>query len=160
MAALMNTRRELFCIGLVDGKSQSEAYRGAGFGPGTKDVSTVASILAKQPEVRARIAELIEDKTKFQQRIAGNSETGVIKSSGVVTKEWIVSELVQLVQDAKNASQFGAATQALKMLGEHIGMFGKKLPEPDQKQVTDETKAIAPAQVNKLLAKLDTVDVT
>lgn len=161
MPALKNTRHELFCIGLVSGKKQYQSYVDAGFASNEKNSSKMASLLSQKVDIKARIAELIEDRTKFQQNMVADLPTSIAKQTGEVTKEWIVTQLVMLVEESKAASQFGAANAALKMLGEHIGMFGKKtIKDDNSKPLVEETKAISVDRINKLLATVETVDVT
>ena len=159
MAALTNTRHELFAIAIVSGKNKTQAYEAAGFNT-KKNAGQLGSLLAQREDIVARIAELVEARTKFNEKITGDLTTNIAKQTGEVTREWIVSQLVSLVEESKNANQFGAANQALKMLGEHIGMFGKKTTEDDVKPSVEDTKAISVDRVNKFLSSAKLIDVT
>eukprot|EP00456_Euglypha_rotunda_P042666 TRINITY_DN33316_c0_g1_i10.p1 TRINITY_DN33316_c0_g1~~TRINITY_DN33316_c0_g1_i10.p1 ORF type:complete len:218 (+),score=49.37 TRINITY_DN33316_c0_g1_i10:26-679(+) len=61
MPVLDNTRHELFAQGVAKGKSQRDAYRGAGFeSESDESVDAAASRLLSDVRVKARVTELLE----------------------------------------------------------------------------------------------------
>lgn len=159
MPALVNARWEMFSLGLASGKSQLQSYRDAGFQAANGNSSN-ACILAKRPEVAARVAELIEDRTKFKANFvdtAGLEDIAALDQAareGVATREWIITKLMDNAIKAADATQFAASNQALKMLGEDIGMFGAKTPGGENDPTKTDPKsnnAISVDAVNRLL---------
>lgn len=97
MGMLKNQRHELFAQALAAGKTADEAYQEAGYSENRGN-----SVRLKANEsIRARLAEL-------QGRIA----TGV-----VITRQWILQELVDTYKAARADKQTAAANQSLRLLG-------------------------------------------
>jgi len=103
MAALSNARHERFAQELAKGKSQSEAYQNAGYEPSEPN----ASRLTRNDKVQARVAEL-------QERAVENV---------MLSREWVLEQLVDNATKAKLAGDFGPSNQALNLLGKELGMF-------------------------------------
>lgn len=103
MAALSNQRHERFAQELAKGKSASEAYIEAGY----EESRSAASRLSANVNVQQRVAEL-------KERAAANV---------VVTREWVLEQLVDNAAKAKAAGDFGPSNQALNLVGKEIGMF-------------------------------------
>jgi phage terminase small subunit len=103
MAALSNARHERFAQELAKGKSQSEAYQNAGYEPSEPN----ASRLTRNDKVQARVAEL-------QARAVENV---------MLSREWVLEQLVDNAAKAKLAGDFGPSNQALNLLGKELGMF-------------------------------------
>ena len=103
MPALANPRHERFAQELAKGKSQSEAYQSAGYEPSEPN----ASRLTRNDKVRARVAEL-------QARAVENV---------LLSREWVLEQLVDNATKAKQAGDFGPSNQALNLLGKELGMF-------------------------------------
>jgi phage terminase small subunit len=103
MPALQNTRHEKFAQELAKGKSQSEAYHAAGYEPSEAN----ASRLTRNDKVQARVAEL-------QERAVQNV---------MLSREWVLEQLVDNATKAKLAGDFGPSNQALNLLGKELGMF-------------------------------------
>ena len=158
MAALQNARWEMFALGIAAGRSQMRAYIDAGY---SENSSANASTLAKREEIHARVAELIEERTQFRSTFVDNGDLEHIgavdkaRTSGEIDRNWIIEQLMENVKKAADAGQFSASNQALRMLGEEIGMFGSKksggdvdlkVPPPSVNQSIDV------ASVNKLLS--------
>jgi hypothetical protein len=120
MAALANTRWELFAIGLASGKTQAQSYKEAGFNDTSG--SGNATTLSKRGEIKARVAELIEERTKFKTNFVedgGLEHLAAVDraaAEGKVDTAWIIAQLMQNTKDAREANQFSASNQALKML--------------------------------------------
>jgi hypothetical protein len=163
MSALPNTRHELFCQYLTQGKSQTAAYTAAGFAGGAGNACT----LAHRPEIEARVAELVAEKTSGRTNLDANADLEHARAvnQALATSEidpaWIISELMENVKAAREAGQFAAANKALELLGREVGLFqeknaGKK-GEDDERQRQEATKAktaIPVAKVNALLEML------
>lgn len=155
MPQLDNTRWEMFCIGLVSGKSKTQAYADAGFNPSTAN----ASQLGKRPEILARVAELMEERTQFKATFVDNSSlehlAAVDKAAqeGNVTREWVITELMDLVKEAKAAQQYSAAKSAIELLGKEIGMFQEKGKKPEDPGKTPENAPLPVSvdAINRLL---------
>jgi hypothetical protein len=153
MAALDNTRWELFAIGLASGKSQLKAYLDAGFNASS---SGNASNLAKRPEVKARVAELVEDRTKFNQTFVEDEtseETSVIDravAEGRADRGWIIKQLMTNVTESRAAMQFSASNQALKILVD----LDKTAPGDDSERLAEQRTPVSVDQVNKLLSAI------
>ena len=148
----------MFAIGRAQGKSQAQAYRDAGYG----DSGANASTLQKRPEVQARIDELIEERTKFRSTFVDNNDLDHLAAvddamkSGEISRAWVIKELMDNVKLARDANQFSASNQALKMLGEEIGMFQVKSKDPTGGKDGEEKEPALPVDVgaiNKLLTK-------
>jgi hypothetical protein len=163
MSALPNTRHELFCQYLTQGKSQTAAYAAAGFAGGAGNACT----LAHRPEIEVRVAELVAEKTSGRTNLNANAdlEHAQAVNQALATSEidpaWIISELMENVKAAREAGQFAAANKALELLGREVGLFqeknaGKK-GEDEERQRVEATKAktaIPIAKVNALLEVL------
>lgn len=152
MPALSNVRWEMFCVNLVAGMPQGEAHRKAGFtGTGSGN-----SIL-KLPQIKARIAELIEDKTKFKEKFNSDplspfaSELDKLKTTGIVSKEWISEQLMSNAKEARDNNQFAAANAALRTLSEMFGYL--KTPTGNEPVKLNETKftKLSIAELNTIL---------
>lgn len=103
MPALANPRHERFAQELAKGKSQSDAYQNAGYEPSEPN----ASRLTRNDKVAARVAEL-------QERAVENV---------MLSREWVLEQLVDNASKAKAAGDFGPSNQALNLLGKELGMF-------------------------------------
>jgi hypothetical protein len=159
MGQLTNVKHELFCRGLAAGKSQSQAYADAGYEKST----TNSSVMARRPDIKERVAELLEEK---EQRFNGGPngdldyEAAVERARGeaVIDPGWVIAELMENAKLARDAGQYAASNKALELLGKEVGLFqeGNK----DKKALEDEAKqeqqkraqtAIPLDKVNKLL---------
>jgi len=153
MPALTNTRWELFAIGLASGKSQMKSYADAGF---NKSSSGNASTLANRPELKQRVAELVEDRTKFQQTFVGDpaSESADVidkaVAEGRADRGWIIRQLMENVIDARGANQFSASNQALKILID----IDNQTDDPETSGVGSPARLVSVDQVNQLLSAL------
>lgn len=103
MAALSNPRHERFAQELARGKSASEAYIAAGY----EESRSAASRLSTNVNVQSRVAEL-------QERAAANV---------VISREWVLEQLVDNAKLAKVAGDIGPSNQALSLIGKELGMF-------------------------------------
>lgn len=144
MPQLDNPQYEKFAIGRASGKSLRQAYAHAGFKAEADKHSGNALVLAKRPEVAARIKELQADQA---QRIG-------------VTVDSLVREYDQMIAIAKKSKQAGAGVGAISakaaLLGfnvnrtEHEVVVRKPMREPtDRKSMSIEEwqEAFTPAHL-------------
>lgn len=128
----LNKKQELFCRFLARGSLQTEAYELAGYAPSSSNACT----LAQKPEIKARVAELREEFQKEQEshEIALANARRLTAETGDpshVTKqvEWTFNRVMDMIAEnvklAQVANQFGAANDALKMLGDAMSLFDK-----------------------------------
>lgn len=112
MGILMNSRHEAFAHGLANGKSIDAAYREAGYRPNSGN----ASRLNGNERLIIRVAELKELVQKMRS---------LSSHSSVLTKEWVVEQLIGVVVDAKTQDKpdSAGANRALHLLGLQLGMF-------------------------------------
>jgi len=147
MPALNNARWEMYCTGIAQGKNQMQSYKDAGF---SSEGQGNATTLSKRPEIKARVAELIEERTQFRANYTQNGNLehlGEIENmleTGEVDRRWVMKHLMDNVRDAREAGQFSASNKALEMLGKEIGMFQEKGKKADD----DEGKKALPPPVS------------
>lgn len=132
MPALPNIRQEAYAQKLAKGEKQSEAYVAAGY---KYDRGSPAK-LAKHPDIRRRVAEIVAAREQADEKAR---EKAVKKLA--LTEEWIVERLMynaerclrgQPILD-KNGVQIPGqysgkpdsmgANKALELLGKYKGMF-------------------------------------
>lgn len=101
MAALANPRHERFAQETAKGLSASDACRAVGIDPRN------STRLTKNDEIAARVEEL-------KERSASNV---------MLSREWVLEQLVDNASKAKAAGDFGPSNQALSLLGKELGMF-------------------------------------
>lgn len=106
MGALSNPRHERFAQELAKGKSATEAYFEAGY----EESRSAASRLSTNVNVQERVEEL-------KERSAANV---------MLSREWVLEQLVDNASKAKAAGDFGPSNQALNLLGKELGMFVDK----------------------------------
>lgn len=106
MAPLPNARHERFAQGLANGKTADEAYQEAGFKPNRGNASTLK---AKQN---------IQDRVK---ELNSRAAEGV-----VLTKQWVLEQLMENAALAKQAQDFGPSNKAIELIGKHLKMFDGK----------------------------------
>jgi len=105
MAADLNPRQIRFIEEYLVDANATAAYQRAGYAATGKSAGVNACRLLGQPSVRAEIARRMETR-------AGSDEA--------LTREWVVD---RLRREALNQSRGSSRVQALKLLGEHLGMF-------------------------------------
>lgn len=160
MPALPNPKHEMFCRAMVRGSNQTKAHKEAGYA-GT---ASNASLLMKRPEIHARMQELIEERERASGKplipIAGENtvDMDLPQSEAEVTPEWIMLQLVETANAARQAGQFAPAIKSLELLGRSLGMFSEeevaKRKRGDQEAMVDAMKkdnAIPIDMLNKVL---------
>lgn len=107
---LKNSKYELFAQGLAKGINQTESALQAKLVTAkSTDRYAKACKLAKRPEIKKRVAELVLR--------ADMSISKDIK----ITREWLRAELIINVHAARDAGNYGASNKALEMLGNNAG---------------------------------------
>lgn len=117
MPMLSNARHERFAQALAAGKTADEAYQEAGYKPSRPH----ASRLATKGNVKERLAELL-----------GRATEGI-----VLTRQWVIEELVANAKAAKARQDGSVVNRALELLGKEIGMF------VDRAEIDQTTKVIS-----------------
>ena len=109
---LANSRHEVFAHGIAAGKPNDVAYREAGYVHNSGN----ASRLKDNERVIARVAELKLLVQKMRKRSLHNV---------VLTKEWIIEQLIGVVIDARAQEKpdSAGANKALNLLGLELGMY-------------------------------------
>jgi hypothetical protein len=138
VTSLRSPRREQFCLLIAQGNLGTVAARKAGF----KYPDKVASQMLKQDAVKRRIAEMSE-------RIDVEKAKDIVRVMAP-TREWVLKELVQQVEQSKIAADRGATLKGLELVGKEIGMFV-------QRSMAIESP-LARLSADKLLALLALVD--
>ena len=115
MPILSNTRQELFCTLLAEGRSAAEAYETAGYRPGRQNANT----LRRKHYISARINELLAER---QRNEAKATEKAIEKVA--LTKEWVLGRLIENAEKAlKSKEGSPIANRALELIGKEMGMF-------------------------------------
>ena len=109
MPVLTNPRYEHFAQLVATGQSPKQAYAAAGYGE--KTAYTCGPRLLKRPEVRSRVTELQQTVTR----------TSIFRAA--VSREFVVTELMDNAQKAKQNQAWSASSRALELLGRELGMF-------------------------------------
>lgn len=104
---LKNSRHELFAQAVASGKTPTDAYSLAGFEPSNCN----GFRLLTRESVRKRVNEI-------QSAMAAR-----LVKQAYYTREWVAEQLIDNVERAKAAGDFGAATSALRLLGVERQMF-------------------------------------
>src|SRR5215470_12661174 len=100
---LKNQRRERFAQLLASGKTATDAYEEAGY----KRSDSNGPTLAKNEEIRGRVAEITADLWKLEQASAA-----VAVRRAALTKETLIKKFEDIYVAAKEAGQFSAAVAA------------------------------------------------
>lgn len=126
--ASLTKRQEGFARDVARGLNQTEAYRNnyTTDNSTTKSISENASRLMKNSKVLSMVDELKA------------AAIGEVKKKLAIDKEWVMKELVEIVQMGKASEpvldkegnttgeykpQLGAANKALELIGKEFGMF-------------------------------------
>lgn len=130
---VLNNKQELFCRFVARGETYTKAYELAGYAPSTSN----ASGLANRPDIVDRIKSLREEHLReqalFEAHMANARRTDSDSGGGTTaqqqTVEWTFNRVMDMIADnvrlAQIATQFGAANDGLKMLGDAMSMFDK-----------------------------------
>lgn len=148
MPALQNARHERFAALLSRGMHQGKAYKEAGFRNAHR---SSASKLARQPQIRARVDELLKAR--------GDAEAQAIAKIAVkfeLSRQWVIDKLVKNAEialgerpvqaraDALEYRYDGAvAARSLELLGREVGLF----VERKQIDVVADVKRLSDAEL-------------
>lgn len=107
---MLTAKQEHFALSIVEGRTQSAAYREAYDAVGMQDTTvwTEASKLMRHPQVSQRVEELKE-------------EAEATRLAALLSREEAI--LQRLEHEAVTAKTDSARIRALELLGRHIGMF-------------------------------------
>lgn len=138
----LSPREAAFVAYRIGGKNGADAARAAGYAP--KAAKHMASELMKRPHVRAAIeaglAEVNARAAAAQSEMI--EQAAQLAAKEALTQQWVIDRLMENVERAlqhepvldhegKPTGEYRyegiVANQALKQLGEHLGMFTKKL---------------------------------
>ncbi len=109
MAELKNIRHELFCRGLVTGKTADQAYQNAGYKPSRAH----ASRLAAKGNIRQRVSELHQS----------------VAQAATVDRAWVLQQMRDLYEKTTAAPADSptwspaTAKGLLDLIGKEMGMF-------------------------------------
>lgn len=123
MPVMENSRQELYCKHRANGFVPKRAAIAAGYATG----SAVYTGLESDPDVQARIAELIDDKQRVKDaRIEAAQKAAEISGEITGTSQgWVIAQLKLNAEDAREAGSYKESNDALIKIGEHLGMWGK-----------------------------------
>lgn len=121
MAQLPNERHELYAKHRARGMKPAQAAIASGFASG----SAVYAGLEKDHEVQARVAELMDEikLKKEQQRAAAVASAREVGALTGKSKAWVIQQLAENAQMARQDGDYANANTALKMIGDELGMF-------------------------------------
>lgn len=112
MSAMLTPKREAFAQAYVDCGSPTEAYRRVYATDGWKPTSIEATAgkLIALPIVSLRVAEIRSELAK----------------RNALSHDWVIERLKANHEAAYEAGDYTASNQALKLIGQHLGMWAKR----------------------------------
>ncbi len=124
----MTAKQKLFCSEYVKDYNATQAAIRAGYSE--KTAASQASRLLKDPkileEIRKNQKELAESSCLSEEKIITNLEEILSRCmSAVPVMQWDYSEH-ELVETGQYQFDSKGALAAIKLLGQHLGMFNKK----------------------------------
>lgn len=125
MPVLANPQHEKFVQALVDGMTQANAVKAAGYTDNDGAASRGSQIWAR-PEIKQRYRELLDERkaTKAEQKVTESAP-----APGGITVDWMINELKQNITDARTAGKPGDVNKSLAMIGELMGFFKQPPPQ-------------------------------
>ena len=129
---------ELFARHMAKGCTATEAYRLAGYKPSP----AMASKMGKNPIIRARIEEIMNERERLLEvptvsilEPHDREDSDKTDRYGIgfeeVTGTWVIERLASNVLAAQHTGQFAAANKALEMLGQYLGLSFADKSRPD-----------------------------
>ncbi len=126
MAALTNTRHELFSQGLAKGKSQTQAYIDAGYSPNGADVSS-SRLMLGNASINKRVKEL--------------------KERAAIKVEYTIEDMVREYEEARQVAiqndQPAAMVAATTGKGKALGILIEKSQSNINLSIDDALNSIA-----------------
>lgn len=107
MPVLENARHELFAQSLAKGSRQVAALADSGLSYSEANTPSAAARLARRPDVKQRVAELLTDASMITK----------------LDKAYIMSELQKTYDRATASEDYSACNKSLELLGKELGMF-------------------------------------
>jgi len=122
----LTDQQERFCRGLAVGLPLIDAYKEAGYnlGKGNNNPAAVrirAASLAGQPKLQRRIGQLEAATGPAVEKALANA-AGAMAVDLVERRAWVHRQLETIAVRATNTERYGDALDALRMIGEDIGM--------------------------------------
>lgn len=144
---LANPKREKFALLCARGLQTIDAYERAGYRRNSGNAAT----LRATPDVRKRIEELRE---VFES--TNEEELADFLREKKISPAYIVREMMDTIEKARDANKFDAALKGFKDLGtELFGMFQERtIPIDKQNAITQPTTTINIEGLNQALAGL------
>lgn len=129
MPVLANARHELYCSHRAKGMAPAKAAIAAGFATG----SAVYSSLEKDADIINRIQEKMDEIKLFrdQRKTAALEAARTVGKMTGYSRAWVLTQLAELASSAKADGDYAEANTALKMIGQHLGMFKGNTNEKD-----------------------------
>lgn len=120
-APLKNERQEMYARHRAQGMPPAKAAVAAGFAAG----SGTYSKLEKDPEVLERIEHLKTalEEEKAQRRAASAAAAQAVGEAVGYTRAWVMQQLAENAARATQDGEYKAANEALKLIGDELGMF-------------------------------------
>lgn len=118
---LVDQKHEAFAHSVAAGHSLSESARRAGFSKSSAHNS--GSRLAKRPDVRARINELL------------SAQAAENAGPGVASREWIISEVIETHRLAREEANHAVSKQCLELLAKLQGHLAERKQAPNAAEV-------------------------
>lgn len=174
LTAELTDKQRIFCQRYIIHLNKFKAYREAGYSGRGKSGRSSACVLYKQPKVRAYVDFLMDERC---ERMKVNSDdivrelcalsfstitdymswigtTITLRDSDQLTAEQaacVKSVRQKILRDGTRVMEFDLHTKqnALKLLGDHIGMFKKK-----EKEEGDETPEARATQIANFLRQM------
>lgn len=121
MPRLSNDRQENYCKQRAKGMKPAQAALIVGYATG----SGTQSNLESDPAIEARILELMEEAEteRMARREAAITSAQAVGAVVGASKAWVLQQLAQNATLASNDGEYKASNEALKMIGEELGMF-------------------------------------
>lgn len=125
MPVLGNAKQELYAKHRANGFIPKKAAVAAGYATG----SAIYTSLEADAVIVARIHELIDERNSIQaekraravaEGVAAGAVAGAIAG---VDQAWVLQQLRENATDAAQRGDFKESTAALKLIGDHLGMF-------------------------------------
>jgi hypothetical protein len=134
---MLTHKQEQFAIAIIDGATQTDAYKKA-YMPREMKPSTLwaeASRLASHPKVSARIEELKQEAERMRQAAGMDREEAILQ---------------RLEHEAMTAKTDTARIRALELLGRHIGMFKDRIEVEQVERSPEQIEADILLRLKKL----------
>lgn len=126
MPVLDNAKQELYCKHRANGFVPKKAAQAAGYATG----SAIYQGLEEDANIVERIHELIDERNEAKAaRMAAAQAKALAEGQTVgsltgVSHSWVIEQLKMNAEDARESGDFKESNASLKLIGEHLGMWG------------------------------------